>query len=269
MAEQAQKKLAYILGAIYGDGHFSKEGKVCFSSTDIEFIAKIKDYIKELFGLSMILRKVELSKKNPNWRDSFEFSSRRLYKNLKQFDPHFIIVPAFILDGNKEIKASFLRGFFDAEGSVDFNVIKRKDGRIQTSRHVNCFSNNVELLNYVKKFLEELGIKSQIFHGKGSNYYVGIWNYRSLTEFRNLIGFEIKRKQSLLNEAIKSYKEIQTQWKLKDYEKVLNLRTATKFGSTRLGELLLKDGIKIPQPTIEAWIYGRTKVTEDKSGGVQ
>jgi len=269
MAEQSQEKLAYILGAIYGDGHFSKEAKVAFGSTDIEFVLKVSEYIKQLFDLHMIIRRRKLSEKNPNWRDFFEFSSKRLYKKLKHFDSHFTTVPRFILSGNKKVKSAFLRGFFDAEGSVEIRNVKRKDGRIDKIRHVKCYNNNLKLLDSIKEMFHDLDIKSEIFHGKGKNYYVVIWNYKSLNTFNRFVGFEIKRKQSLLNEAIKSYKEMQTRWKLKDYEKVINLRTATKFGSTRLDKLLLRGGIKIPQSTIEAWIYGRTKVTENKSGGVQ
>ncbi len=49
-------------------------------------------------------------------------------------------------DGKAETKCAFIRGFFDAEGSVNLYLFKRSGGRIQTTRHVKCFSNDTELL---------------------------------------------------------------------------------------------------------------------------
>lgn len=258
-----QEKLAYILGAIYGDGCFTKDRKVSFSSTDEEFILKVVEFIQQLFNIKMSIRKTELSKKNPNWRDSLRFSSRRLYKLIRHFNPSSNVVPDIVLKGNKKIKSSFIGGFFDAEGNVDVRKVKRKDGRTDTMRHVKCFSNNTKLLEQIKNFLEELDIKSSIFRGKKNNFYVCIWNYRSLCQFNKLIGFVIKRKQILLEKAIESYKEIQTRWKPKDYKKVIDLRNITGFGAYRIKQELLNEGIKIPQPTIESWIYGKTKITEN------
>lgn len=264
MKQVNSDNLAYILGALYGDGHFSKEGKISFSSTDIEFITKVSYLIKKLLNISVNIRRIELSKKNPAWRDSFEFTSRRLYRKLSKFNPNCVIVPKFILNGNKKIKATFLRGLFDAEGDVDAKKVKRRDGRIDVIRHVKCFSNNVELLKYLRLLLKDLNINSNIFRGKKNNFYVCIWSYKDLNTFNKLIGFVIKRKQFLLEETIKSYKEIQTRWKSKDYKKVINLRNITGFGACKIREELLSGGIKIPRSTIESWIYGRTKITENK-----
>jgi len=261
MAE-SQEKLAYLLGAIYGDGSFTKDGKIFFSSTDFEFIAKVIDIIDELFNFKTNICLRRLSLKNPNWRDSFQFSSRKLYGILKSYNQ--TIAPSFINSGNEKIKASFIRGFFDAEGGIDFREIKRKDGRTDVIRHVNCFSNNKELLEQIKKFLNELCIKSLIFKGKKNNYYICIWNYRSLKRFNELIGFVIKRKQLALTQAIDSYKQIQTHWDFITYSSVMNLRNKEKIGAKTIKQKL-KIAFNIPQPTIESWIYGRSKIPENKT----
>lgn len=265
MAEN-QEKLAYLLGAIYGDGSFTKDGKIFFSSTDFEFITEIAKIIKKLFNLEMNIRLRKLSSKNINWKDSFEFSSRRLYRILKDYNQK--TVPDFINLGNLRRKALFLKGFFDAEGNVDFHKIKRKDGRIDTIRHVKCFSNNKKLLEQIKQLLRELKIKSAIFRSKGENYYVCIWNYKSLKQFSKFIGFVIKRKQTTLMQALNSYKEIQTRWEFNTYSKVMNLRYKKKVGAKRIKQKLSLMGIEIPQSTIESWIYGRNKIIENKNGGV-
>lgn len=100
-----------------------------------------------------------------------------------------------------------------------------------------------------------------------AHFYVCIWSYKDLNKFNELIGFVIKRKQILLEKAIKSYKKIQTRWKIKDYKKVINLRNIAGFGAYKIRQELLSEGIEVPQPTIESWIYGRVKITENTRGG--
>jgi len=259
-------KLAYLLGALYGDGCFSKEGKVRFSSTDREFIDEVSKIVKELFKIELNIRINRLSLKNPKWRDSFELSSRRLYKLLSKFNPENIdVIPNFIESGDIKTKASFIRGYFDAEGGVYLTTIKRKDRLYnQITRHIKCFSNNTRMLEKIKDLLNQLQIKSSIFKGKKDNFYVGLWNYQSIKRFNELIGFIIKRKQLALVSTLDSYKVIQNRWDIKTYQTVMSLRNKEKIGAKRIKYKLLSNGINIPQPTIEAWIYNRYKITQNK-----
>jgi len=259
-----EEKLAYLLGAIYGDGCFTK-GSISFGVADKEFIDEIINIIKNLFGLEINIGLKKLSDKNPKWRDFYQFHSRRLFKFISRFDLKKLkTIPDFILRGDNNTKASFIKGFFDAEGNVDVRVIKRKDGRTDTMRHVKCFSNDTKLLQQIKQLLSQLQIKSEIFRGKKENYYVCIWNYRSLKKFNDLIGFVINRKKEVLVQAINSYKQIQTQWNFNTYKTVMDIRDKEKFGAKRIKQKLLGTGINVPQPTIEAWIYGRSKISENK-----
>ena len=60
-------------------------------------------------------------------------------------------MPDFIEKENIKTKASFIRGYFDAEGNVDLKTILRKDrGVDQTTRHIRCFSNNLVMLEKIK-----------------------------------------------------------------------------------------------------------------------
>src|SRR3989304_7319825 len=254
-----QERLAYLLGALYGDGSFSSK-RIFFGATDKEFVQKVANLIDDLFRIKLKIRVQKLSLKNPKWRDYYKLNSKKLYKHLNKYNPKTVeILPKFIKDGNSKVKALFIKGFFDAEGNVDVRSVKRKDGRTDIIRHLKCFSNNVELLQEIKQLLYFLNIKSEIFRGKGKNYYVCIWNYKGLQKFNTNIGFIIQRKQRALNNALNSYKEIQTRWDFQTYDMVLKLRKQKKIGAEKIKRKLLKKNLNIPKPTIEAWIYGRTK----------
>lgn len=258
MAEKDNgSKLAYVIGALYGDGCFAHKdikGRIHFGSSDIEFVNIMANFINDIFGLTISVRVDRLSAKNKKWKDFYSFSSRKLYKNVGKYDWKLTKkIPNFVKCGKSEVKAAFIRGFFDAEGSVDLHSFKRKDGRVQTIRHVKCFSNDTELLKEVKLLLTSFKIDSKVFHSKNPNYCLVIWNNRSLRIYQNAMGFNLERKSIALKKAIESYKQIQTRWNLEDYENVMTLR---KQG---LGALKIKRRLSssnnIPLPTIESWIY--------------
>jgi intein/homing endonuclease len=267
--QNSKENLSYLLGALYGDGCFSKDGKVYFCAADKEFVKAVIHIVKKLFSLELNMRKRELSKKNKNWRDVFEFSSRRLYKllNQKMYIKKPFTIPEFIIHENEKVKASFLRGFFDAEGNVDVRKIKRKDGRTDIIRHVKCFSNNKKLLKEIVSLLYSLKIKSDIFKGKKENFYVCIWNYKSLNNFKKHVGFVIKRKQFKLKKALNSYRQIQNRWTYETYKKVMEIRKKEKIGAFKIHQKMSEMGFNIPRPTIEAWIYGRAKITKRRCVG--
>ena len=67
----------------------------------------------------------------------------------------------FEADEEEDAIISMIESFFDAEGSVDINSFRRKDGRTQITRHVKCFSNDVEILKEIKFLLTKFKIQSK------------------------------------------------------------------------------------------------------------
>ena len=149
-ADDKNGKLAYLLGSLYGDGCFShadRNGRIHFGSTDKEFTEKLANIISDIFTIFINLHVSKLSLKNNKWKDFYYFSSRKLYRHIGYYDWKLHKkLPDFIKHGKSKTQAAFIRGFFDAEGSVDINSFRRKDGRTQITRHVKCFSNDVEIL---------------------------------------------------------------------------------------------------------------------------
>lgn len=255
-SRQKGAKLAYLLGALFGDGCFySKDGgRIIFSSSDIEFTEKVAEHVKELFSLKINIRKDRLSLKNKNWKDSYIFSSRPLFRYLKCYSN--LEIPQFIKNSNKIIKARFIKGFFDAEGNVDIHIIKKRN---ETQRHLRCSNNNVKILNEIKSFLKEFQINSCISNSKGDNHCLCIWGYKSLLNFESHINFTIQRKRVLLRKAIESYKQIQTRWDIETYKLAMNIRKQKYIGATKIKKEISNFGFDVPKPTIEAWIYRKIR----------
>ncbi len=244
--------IAYLLGALYGDGCFyhKEGGRILFSSADREFTEILATIIRDQFYLSVTINTNRLSLKNKNWRDAYTFSSRPLYKLLKDLSK--MAVPDFVRHGEKSTKGAFISGFFDAEGSVDIHSVR--DGT-ETQRHLKCFNNNSDFLKELQNMLKEFDINSCIIKSKGKNWCLNIWNYHSLSNFERYINFKIARKSSKLRQAIASYMRIQIQWNKDTHEKVMYLRSKG-LGATSIRKELGED---VPRPTIESWIYRKTK----------
>jgi len=214
LSEHQKGELAYLIGAVIGDGCYTtpteKYGsRFMFSSSDKEFVLKIKDIIKDIFSLSLNICIERLSLKNKNWRDHYDIKSRPLTRSLKLYLPDKNKIPSFIKDSNNFIKARFLSGFFDAEGGICISTIKSRNA---LDRRAYCHNSNLELLKEIKIYLKELDIDSFIQNGKGA-YALNIWGYKNLVNFKNCIDFYIFRKRDKLLKAIYSYKLIHKKYR--------------------------------------------------------
>lgn len=255
-SDEQKEKLAYVLGALFGDGCFShkENGRILFGCCDKEFIETVAQYIRDIFNVEVKIRKQMLSLKNENWKDFYCLSSRPLFRELKEFSDKKI--PEFIKDSNLNVKAAFIKGFFDAEGNVDIHVIKSRN---EMQRHLRCFSNDLNLLKGIGILLKDFEIKSFIGKYKVKAYCLTIWGYNSLFAFKRNIGFVINRKSSLLEKAVSSFKEIQVQWNEKIYEAVMRMRQEENIGAEKIKNKLSDLGLSVPKPTIEAWIYKKRR----------
>ena len=214
LTEFENQKLAYLIGAILGDGHYTRPdewGKIRFhfGSSDKEFVLEVKEIIKDIFSLDTNVGVQKLSLKNKAWRDHYTITSRLLYRNIVDYFPNKNEIPSFIKNSNKSIKAKFLSGFFDAEGGICISFIKSRNA---LDRRLYCHNSNLTLLHKIQFYLGELDIDSFIQSGKGA-YALNIWGYKNLVNFKNGIDFNINRKKYKLIEAIKSYKLIHKKYR--------------------------------------------------------
>ncbi|MEM0078915.1 MAG: LAGLIDADG family homing endonuclease [Nitrososphaerota archaeon] len=202
-------ELSQVIGVVAGDGWAvkKKNGRHIVGAG-----AKDKDFIEEF---SRCLGKV--LRRNPpkprQEKDSIftvEVESKALYELLKK--PIDINKIAPFVEHCEECMRRFARSFFDSEGFVS------KNGQIY------CYNTDLQLLQYVKKILNLLGIRTtgpkigtkkgtalfdkrngKIYATKKDLYYIYV-RMSDILRFYRLIGFTVKRKQKRLENYLKKRK---------------------------------------------------------------
>jgi len=184
---QLSAEKAYILGVLCGDGCINHKMAKLEIRKDKEFIEAFVNCLQEVYGLEF---KPYYYKK----RDSLIVyaASEIICKDLLgygKFGTFEWNIPSKVILSNEKIRANFLRGLFDSEGSA-------------TKYVVTMSSANFNGLNEVGKMLEEMGIKNTV-KKRGKYSYMHICGRERLRMFREKIGFTIRRKQERL-EGIKN-----------------------------------------------------------------
>ena len=204
-SKMLSKEKAYILGALCGDGWLYLNPKkrayqIGLSVTDKEFAKKFSVSLFKVFEIKTKLKKVKV--KIPNWNDKYTviLCCKDACNDLLSYGISFKTkewsVPESIKNASIEEKASFLRGFFDSEGSVDIG-----------SRRIRATSSNLNGLSGTKILLESIGIRSKIdLKSSKKAYDLKIQDRRSVEIFEKNIEFTIRRKKERLNEIVKNYK---------------------------------------------------------------
>ncbi len=239
------KNLGYILGVLVGDGWLNKNS-VGLNAKDNDFVLAFKKALEDEFKLN-----AKIHFYNGLWR--VELHSRQIVKLLKNLDYRLIV------NEHSEVKCSFLKGFYDSEGSAYY---QEKTG--VRNRKIELYNTDLELLTICKNLLEELGIKTREIDKrfrdirllKGRTLPITICcritlreNKENFIRFRNLIGFSIKRKIDILDKLIDSYLMYRSKWK-NLREEVLKLHSQKSYSELR------KQFKFIPKGTIDRWIYG-------------
>jgi intein-encoded DNA endonuclease-like protein len=195
---------AFSLGSILGDGCISirkrdsrNMGQICLITKDKDYAMNFRDSIEKW---SQIKCKLIFYRNVWNvW--SYSLVVARCFKD-------FDLSKLFSLDD--KIKSSFLKGIFDAEGSVD--VKSKKIIFTNTSKNI---------IKLVENILESFEIKSKVYVRRSkvrfiegrkllpSSYFViQISSKEGLKLFYEKIGFSIKRKNDKLKNIISSYKSL-------------------------------------------------------------
>ncbi len=190
-------ELAYVIGVMKGDGNLSRQRwnyRIRLRVTDLDFVEEFNRCISVI--LSCDPHPINFIMHRRQW--SLEVSSILLYRFLKQ--PMVKLKVA--IEHSEKCLASFIRGFFDSEGSA-------------SPLSISCSNNSYALLVYIKKSLRlKFGIEctGPLKHGqppgttkmiKGVLRNVNRQNYSlrirrtGIGEFQSRIGFSIGRKMNL------------------------------------------------------------------------
>jgi acyl-coenzyme A synthetase/AMP-(fatty) acid ligase/intein/homing endonuclease len=199
LPEYLTPNFAQILGYLMGDGHL----------TDMTVVATDKDrknllFYKDLFEKEFKVRtRIEIFS-----RQNLVINSAYLTRYLKKvfpeisFPPYKKKVPRRILVSQNKCVAAFIRGFFDAEGSV-------------TTEKIKITNQSKELIQTLQMLLLRFGIIANYFEEERKTHFGKKYHYeilvpgliitdrKSLEDFKNKIGFSSLAKMKRLEKLLK------------------------------------------------------------------
>jgi intein-encoded DNA endonuclease-like protein len=179
---------SYVLGVLCGDAFINKKRLRLEIRKDTEFIAEFVRCLKEIYGLDHnIIYYVPKNTWKADISNALICADLLKYGKYSTFD--WQIPPEIIKSRNKTIISSFLKGFYDSEGSV-------------AKYTISTSSINKKGLLQIKELLSKLKINSQIYLDR--KYCILVISRKSeRRKFLELIGFTIQRKMEKLKEALK------------------------------------------------------------------
>ena len=209
---EPSETLAYIIGAVLGDGYpkIKRRFRKGYRHTIIRFEAVDREFVEEVARcIAVVLNRPPptLKIRKGTRKYYIEVESKTLWELLKK--PIDLERLKKYIEHCEKCMATFLRGFFDAEGCVS------------KSGYILAFNTNYEVLTYVQGLLERFGIEStgprvsrpagslikidpitgKIYTTRKDCYCIYIRSYCNV-DFYNHIGFTILRKQERLERYV-------------------------------------------------------------------
>ncbi len=195
-------ELSYIIGVMYGDGHFDSKD----SAAQIRLGAKDKDFVDYFSDILYIWsrkqpsRSILVKNNKPYYECYLCFKDAAIF--LKNFLGNRKEIPGPIYDiNNKKNIIMFVKGFCDSEGTF---FSGKYSGTLKISNQ------KYYVLNQTKILMEKLGFDSKklriVFDKKSANgnvYVLKIHYKCQLYLFNKIIGFTIQRKQHRLEKFLK------------------------------------------------------------------
>lgn len=197
--EFADEEFWYVIGLLAGEGYAQNRNgsaTIFFTNNDEKLIQKVYEYFRKL-DLNPTIRKPHRGKSAKEvYVNSVEFF--RLFKRLGIAENSSKKkVPSQIFSARVEDIKAFLRGYFDAEGTVD-----------RAKPKITVVSASLELPRGVRHLLLRFGIKSQLHatRGRATNgktkeaktYYRLVITGKDVIKFGETIGFGVEEKAKLL-----------------------------------------------------------------------
>lgn len=249
------ENMAELIGHLHGDGGiFVNKNKsnyiIHFCSNDFENIERFENLFENCFDYNLKIKKGKITNKNGGRNYTISFCSEAIGKfllSLGNYGTKNWNVPEFILEGNKKIKGSYLKAFFDDEGSFKEN------------HTLKVMTINKNGMKQIKGLLNNLGIHCRLKpekyngFGEGTSYNITISHQTNIKKFCQEIGFGIKRKQ----EKLKNYLEkVNYRANEDEYEEVLKLRKEGGIGYRKIFQIMEKRGFIPHEQTISRWYRG-------------
>ena len=189
---------AKILGYYLGDGNYEID-RISFSEQREELAKNYKNLIDNYFGVNAVVR----FRENKGYYQ-IRVGSRilsQLFRSIFQKDDKTLNeeIPSIILKSPDNVLASFIKGFFDAEGYI-------------SSNRVGLGINNEKIIKQLQLLLLRFGIVSSVLeynnrrnpYSKKPRFTIVIDDGKSLSIFKERIGFSAHDKSQKLDLALKN-----------------------------------------------------------------
>lgn len=162
--KQLDEDLAYLVGAILGDGHLRlKNLEIYFSQKEEKDVKKFQEKYNRVFCTDATCKK--RTPKNKGTEFYLKQSCKPIVRFLERFfeiprgkKSHIIKVPEVIKNSEKRIKLAFLEGVFDTDG-----CIRKKGFRLTTA--------SLEFRNDLCVLLKSLGEKGYVDEWINKKYH--------------------------------------------------------------------------------------------------
>jgi len=205
MPKKLTKELSKIIGYFVGDGSFEKE-RISFSEQNKELAEHYKNKVSDFFNANSSIK----------FRENKGCYQIRIYgKSIVKFiEKNFseikkarnTEIPLKILKSENDVLASFIKGFYDAEGYAT------------SKRGIGLGINNKKMAEQLRLSLLRFGIIASLHkydnkrnpYSDNPRFTVDISDNESLKLFSKLIGFSLKKKQEKIMALIKNRKHIRS-----------------------------------------------------------
>ncbi|OYT42678.1 MAG: hypothetical protein B6U78_00675 [Candidatus Aenigmarchaeota archaeon ex4484_224] len=216
LPRRLDENLAELIGYFAGDGNFS-ENCLVLTDKDVENLKHYNKIIRKVFGTEGKIKKED--------RQRLLFCSKLVKEFIKVNFPEICKkskereVPQKIQVSKNEIIRGFIRGFFDAEGTVSKSSVK-------------IVSTSKVLIEQIKLLLLRLGILSSYYERnaktkfKDKIYRIKVFSLRisdkeNLKRFYEKIGFNDKKKKLKLEKLLEIERKGSTNIEILKIDKLL------------------------------------------------
>jgi uncharacterized sporulation protein YeaH/YhbH (DUF444 family) len=201
---------AYLLGVLLGDGHLRRPTKagtygtyLSISDENLERLKKYQQLFLSAFGVQGIIK----LKRNANTRQRLNVNSTALVKDLAARYPMLTqrsplrYIERSVYQQPSHIRAAFLRGLFDAEGTL-------------AHHSVMLYSSSSVLVKQIKHLLSFWGIRARVTHFvqdshrlgdkaiKSGLYHALSINAKDTILFKEAVGFGCREKAGKLDNLV-------------------------------------------------------------------
>ncbi|MBI4653160.1 ATP-dependent zinc metalloprotease FtsH [Candidatus Kuenenbacteria bacterium] len=187
---------SYIMGLLTGDGNLSYSSRIGLTSIDNEIITAFKNYIQTRYSNVTINRGSD--------KITYIVNSWSVKRDLYKAGMSYLLsydktIPDSILQAPKEVVIAFLQGLFDTDGYFE----RYNFGYATVSKKL---SNQVMALLLNLGIIPRRRIKTKINKHHSRPVYEITVSETSLIKFAQEISFRVTRKQSQLENYLKTHK---------------------------------------------------------------